>query len=290
MWLASTGTGNLPAGDADSAHCSADPAAPHSAAGGWRPRAAWRRRGRGALPVAATARTSARRRASRHTHLCTESRRRDGISPPPSALAASVGLPTTCAGAASTTSRGGSVRLGRRVPERERKARTRPATSPERMATGTTATGQRSVAARRPAARVVIVSSGGACALTRSSIARIREVAFALPISSPGLVGVDAEFPRELRMLLDELGQQVLLPGGDRADRAAAGSVLSASAASAYGSASRPTRARSSVCVRAWICSSSQPRLIREAPVGVTRLGRELLPPLLELREPARAS
>ena len=34
MSLASTGTGNLPAGDADSGHCSADPAARHPAAAG----------------------------------------------------------------------------------------------------------------------------------------------------------------------------------------------------------------------------------------------------------------
>ena len=35
----------------------------------------------------------------------------------------------------------------------------------------------------------------------------------------PGLVGVDAQLPREPGMLLDELGQQLLLPGGDRRAR-----------------------------------------------------------------------
>ena len=35
----------------------------------------------------------------------------------------------------------------------------------------------------------------------------------------PGLVGVDAELPRELGMLLNQLGQQLLLPGGDRRAR-----------------------------------------------------------------------
>ena len=77
MLLAPTATGNRTAVDAGSPHCSADPAAPHTPRFRWRPRVVRRPRRRRASPVAAPARSTAPRGASRRTlTLCT------GESPP----------------------------------------------------------------------------------------------------------------------------------------------------------------------------------------------------------------